>query len=166
MQTKCRLYHLYYSNFFLVCGIITEKVSIMESHNEYIYVIFIIIGFLLIAYATKIHFDAYDSMFIPIKAIITNVDCVRHIINRRRDDYHCQITIEYELRGRVIENYLQTHGGKIYYVGDQILIFVDKDNPVDMYVPYMSHTLLTLILTIIGILIILMTLGARFFKVK
>src|SRR5438477_11377909 len=88
------------------------------EYNEYIYVIFLVIGVLLIIYGVKVHFDIYDSRYIPIKATITDVTCNRYIINRRMDSYHCFVSIEYQLNNKLIKNDIQTYGlTTAYYVG-------------------------------------------------
>lgn len=135
-------------------------------YNEYIYIFLIFIGISLIVYAIKLHFDIYDSQIVAVKAIITNIDCNRYIINRRRDTYNCRIDIRYEINDRIIDNVLLTEGTTIRYTGDELMVYVDRENPVNVYTPYMSDNLLTLILSTLGLLIILLTLSARFLHIR
>lgn len=133
---------------------------------SYIHMFLILIGFSLIAYGIKIHFDIYDSDIIAVKATIMDIECNRHIINRRRDAYDCKINIRYEIDDRLLDNIIFTEGKQINYVGDEILVYVDRTNPVNVYTPYMSDSLLSLLLSVLGVLIILITLSARFLHVS
>jgi hypothetical protein len=143
-----------------------ETNNIEGSYYDYIFIIFIIIGVILIIYAVKIHVDIYDSLYVPIRAIISNVSCQRYIINRYRDQYHCLIDLEYQINERLISNDIQTYGSTTsYHVGDAILIYVNKDNPMDIYVPYMTHTFLSLLLGTIGVLLILISIGVQYLHI-
>lgn len=136
------------------------------KYNDYIYIFLILIGLILIIYSIKIHFDMYDSDIIPIKATITDIECNRYIINRRRDTYQCKISIRYKINNRIMDNILSTEGKKIHYVGDELMVYVDRGNPVNVYTPYMSDNLLTLVLSTFGVLIILATLSTRFLHIR
>lgn len=148
-----------------------EKKSMLEGILDNItnvldiYIILFFIGCVLIIYGIKIHFDAYESIYAPIKALIINATCVKHTVNRRRNENYCIIDLRYEINNKKIINTIQTHGTITYRQGESILIYVDKENPLNIYVPYMSHTLQTLLLCTCGMMIVLITMGARFLHV-
>jgi ribosomal protein S17E len=144
---------------------IFDNIADTFEHNEYIYIILFIIGCVVFIIGIKIHFDAYESMYVPIKAMIIDATCEKHAVNRRRNENYCTINLGYEINSKKIKNIIQTYGTTTYRQGDLILIYVDKENPLNIYVPYMSHTLQTLLLCTCGVLIILITLSARFLHV-
>jgi len=144
---------------------VLDTITDIFEHNEYIYVILFILGCVLFIYGIKIHFDAYESTYVPIKASIIDVTCEKHVVNRRRNENYCTINLGYEIDNKKIKNTIQTYGTTTYRQGELILIYVDKENPLNIYVPYMSHILQTLLLCTCGVLIILITLGARFLHV-
>lgn len=136
------------------------------EYTEYIYIFFIFVGLIFIIYAIKLHFDIYDASIIPIKATITDIQCNRHIISRKRDTYHCKINIRYVIDDRILDNVLYTEGTVIHYVGDDLVVYVDRENPVNVYTPYMSDNHKTLIFSTFGLLIIFATISARFLHIN
>lgn len=133
--------------------------NILGWYDEYIYLLFIFIGLSLIVYAIKLHFDIYDSQIIAVKAIITNIECSPHIINRRRNTYTCKINIRYKINNRIIDNIIVTNGTQIHHEGDEAVVYVDRENPVNISTPYISDTILTIVLSTLGLLIILIVLS-------
>src|SRR5579872_5065831 len=81
-----------------------SKDVIVSNHNEYVYIFMVIIGLILIIYGIKLHFDMYDSKYVSVRATITDIDCNRVILNRRRDIYNCTIEIEYTFDDKIISN--------------------------------------------------------------
>ena len=102
------------------------------AYNNYLFISFWSIGLLMIIYSIKIHFDMYDAQYIPIKAEIVNVYCNRYIINRQRDDYHCVLTLKYEINNKIITSSIQTVNTINQYAGSEVLIYVDKENPLNI----------------------------------
>jgi hypothetical protein len=123
------------------------------------------IGLILLAYGIMYHFYLYDSNFIPIKAHIVEAACDRVIINRRRDEYYCLMTIEYVVDGKTISNTLQTNGNNMYYVGTDLSIYVNRNNPVDMYIPFISQRLSVILLVSFGIVLILIASSIKFLHI-
>lgn len=123
------------------------------------------VGITLLIYGILYHFYLYETDFIPIKALIVEATCDRIIVNRTRDEYYCLMTIEYKVDGKTISNTLQTHGSNIYYVGTELSIYVNRNNPVDMYIPFVSQKLLVLLLIFFGIVTIIVASGIAFLRV-
>jgi hypothetical protein len=132
---------------------------------SFVYVIFWIIGMMMIVYSIKMHFDTYDAQYVPVKAEIVNVYCDRYIVNRRRDDYHCVLTLKYEMNEKIITSSVQTVDNVNQYVGTQVMIYVDKENPINIYIPNISLEYLTTMLFFIGLVILIMTTGAKIINV-
>ena len=142
-----------------------NAVTVTES-NEYIYICMVLIGLILIICSIKLHFDTYDSESMAVKATVTDIECNRYIKNRIRDLYKCKINIRYVINNRSIDNILITEGKVVHDIGDELMVYVDRANPVNVYAPYMSDDLLILVLSTLGVLIILFTLSTRFLYIR
>lgn len=134
-------------------------------YNDPFFYILVLIGTILLTYGTIYHFYLYDSTYVPVKAVIVEATCDRVIVNRRRDEYYCLMTIEYVIDGKTISNTLQTHSNDMYYVGTELSIYVNRNNPVDMQIPFISQKLLVLLLALLGVMIIIIALGIKFLHV-
>ncbi len=131
------------------------------AYNNYLFISFWSIGLLMIIYSIKIHFDMYDAQYIPIKAEIVNVYCNRYIINRQRDDYHCVLTLKYEINNKIITSSIQTVNTINQYAGSEVLIYVDKENPLNIYTPNVSQEYLSIILFFFGLITMIITTGVK-----
>lgn len=139
-----------------------------NTYNTYTlltYCVVSIIGLILIFGALVIHFNMYESKYIPVKAIVIDLECERFIINRERDEYHCKLTVEYKIDNNYLQTIVHTVGQNIYYIGSEILIYVDNDNPVEVYEPYISNNFISLASCFCGILLLLVTSGCLIIKV-
>jgi hypothetical protein len=76
------------------------------------------------------------------------------------------MTIKYEINGKTITNSLKTYGKTVYYIGSEITVYVDKNNPVNIYTPYITDETLSINLCILGVLIILFAIGLRFLMIN
>lgn len=135
------------------------------SYSNYLYACFWIIGLVMIIYSIKIHFDMYDAQYIPVKAQIVNVYCNRYIINRRRDEYHCVLTLKYEINNKVVTSSIQTINTINQYEGSEVMIYVDKENPINIYTPNISQNYLSIVLFFVGVIIIIITTGVKFIDI-
>lgn len=145
---------------------ISTLVDETSIYMDYIFYTCITLGIFLIIYGIIYRFALYNTNYILTKATIKDISCTRTIVNRRRDEYHCIMSIEYVVDGKTISNSLQTYGNNMYYVGSEITIYVDRYNSVDIYVPYMSQQLVVLLLVFTGIVIILIASGTRYLSVN
>jgi len=96
--------------------------------NTYIESILVILSITGLIYSIWLYFDTYNSPFVSIKATILNVNCVREIINKRKDEYHCRLWLKYVYNKRILQNELNLVGPVRYYEGDEVLIQINKDN--------------------------------------
>jgi len=124
-----------------------------------------IIGIVLILWALIIHFNMYESKYIPVRSTVIDLECERFIINRERDEYHCKLTVEYKLDNNYLQTIVHTMGQNIYYIGSEILIYIDRDNPVEVYEPSISNNFISLASCVCGILLLLITCGCLIIKV-
>lgn len=121
-------------------------------NKKYIFnTIFCIIFSFFIFFAIKIHFDAYDSIFVPVTGIIIDVDCTRYIVNRNRDEYHCTMTVEYIFDKRILHTTVKTDEQKMYTVGSEIKLFVDKNNPIKLEEKNIPKNVLSYTYCLIGV---------------
>ena len=111
------------------------------------------------------HFDIYDAQYIPIKAEIVDVYCNRYIVNRRRDDYYCVLTLKYEINNKIITSSIQTVNTINQYAGAKVMIYVDKENPINVYTPNVSLENLSPIIFFFGLIIIIITTGVKFIDI-
>jgi hypothetical protein len=135
------------------------------SYYDVIFCAMATLGVTILIIGILYHFYLYESKYVPVKATITEAACDRVIINRRRDEYYCLMTIEYTVDGRAISNTLQTHGSNQYYVGSELTIYVDRDNPINVYIPFISQKLTVLLLVMFGIVILIVASGIRFLRI-
>lgn len=135
--------------------------SVAYNNYTFLYIFFWILGISMIVYSIYLHFSIYDAQYIPIKAEIVNVYCNRYIINRQRDDYHCVLTLKYEINNKMVTSSIQTVNTINQYVGAEVIIYVDKENPINIYTPNISQEYLSTIILFIGILIIIVTTGIK-----
>jgi len=140
----------------------------LEPDNIYVTIIcciFIVIGIILIISGICAHFNMYDSTYLPITGKIIDIDCERFIINRDHDQYHCTMTIEYEVDNKILRTRIQTDWHEIYYVGSDFFMYVERDNPIQVYTPYLSDKFLFTAFCFCGILIICVTIGSMTLKI-
>lgn len=125
----------------------------------------IIFGIILVCCSVNIHFSSYDSKYVPVKATIINMSCERYVINRKRDDYHCAVLLRYTLNDNALESTIQLDSQHIHYIGSELLVYVNKDNPVEVYIPYVSNEFLSLGSCILGLMLLLITSGTLLLEV-
>ena len=141
-------------------NITTDKPIIFGlSKTVVIGLLFGLLGVAMMCIGVRIHFSTYESKYLSVKATITDINCERYIINRDRDDYHCTMTVQYVVNDRILSTTIQTESEDRYYIGSEIELYVDKYNPVNVDMPYISADFLALTMCLCGILTILTTVG-------
>jgi hypothetical protein len=113
--------------------------------------------------AIKIYFNKYDSDYVLIEALVKNKKCYNVMANQRTRD-HCVFLLEYVYDNKLINSRLQIIGNKDVYEGDNIIIRVNKENPIEISVPYVSNDMMSSIIFIISFLTIISAFGIRYIK--
>jgi hypothetical protein len=119
------------------------------------------IGLVLIVLGIVLR-DRIDPMYVPVVARITAVDCKRYIVNRRTNEYHCTVGLQYMFGKKHIQTSIQTHGSAGHYVGTEMVVYVDKSNPINLYVPMIPRNTMIMGLIVSGALVIVVRLLGYF----
>jgi len=130
--------------------------------QTYVSIVMLVIGIFLILYSIVLYVDIYNSPYIPISATVIDADCRRYVINRRRDTYNCFLTIRYTHMNKIFINNTMVIGGSNYYVGSDLLIYIDKNDPIIMRIPSIPYNVAAISTTILGLVFIIIGLGIRY----
>ena len=112
------------------------------------------------------YFNRYET-----EATITDVEC-----SERTSDYilyDCVVGVEYEAKSNIktsdskkVSNFLSYTDNEKMKVGDKILIYVDKDNIMNIGAQPVSDKIFSLILIFISIVVLIIILGCFFIEIK
>jgi hypothetical protein len=130
--------------------------------KTYVSIVMIVIGIFLILYSIVLYVDIYNSQYIPISATVVDADCRRYVINRRRDTYNCILTIRYTYMNKIFINSIRLSGGSNYYVGSDLLIYIDRNDPITVRIPSIPYNVAAISATISGLVFIVIAIGIRY----
>ncbi len=125
-----------------------------NESNEHISIIIIILCLFAIIYAIKTYFDSYESKYDIVKATIESVKCQRFIISNMRAEYQCILNVNYKYKGFPIDGNLVTEGTSTYFVGEEIDISVNKENPIEIGLPNISKKVTATIISLFSVAIL------------